>query len=88
MFHTLCQRYLQILSSIISVVDQIPSNLFHCFNVSMISMVFGLIQKKKKIKSLGNSDDRADQKTGRNDDNTLEIPRTNLELKHTFILCS
>ena len=87
MFHTLSQTYLQILSSIISLVDQIPSNLFHCFNVLMISMVFGLKQKIKKIKSLGNSDVRADQKTGWNDDNTLEIPRTNLELKHMFILC-
>ena len=43
--------------------------------------------QQKKIKFLGKSDDRADQKTGRNDDNTLGIPRANLELKHMFILC-
>ena len=36
----------------------------------------------KKIKSLGNSDDGADQITGRNNDNTLGIPSVNLELKH------
>ena len=36
----------------------------------------------KKIKSLGNSDDGADQITGRNNDNTLGIPRANLQLKH------
>ena len=35
----------------------------------------------KKIKSLGNSDDAEDQITGRNN-NTLGIPRANLELKH------
>ena len=40
------------------------------------------------IKSLGNSDGGADKKTGRNDDNTLGIPREKLELKHMFILCS
>ena len=28
------------------------------------------------------------KKTGRNDDNTLGIPRANLELKHMFILHS
>ena len=28
--------------------------------------------QQKKIKSLGNSDDRPDQKTGRNDDNTWD----------------
>ena len=43
--------------------------------------------QQKKTKSLGNSDDRADQKTGQNDDNTLGIPRANLVLKHRFILC-
>ena len=37
---------------------------------------------------MGNSDDRADQKTGRNDDNMLEFPRANLELKQMFIICS
>ena len=36
----------------------------------------------KKIKSLGNSDDGADQITGRKNDNTLEISIANLELKH------
>ena len=36
----------------------------------------------KKIKSLGNSDDRADQITRGNDNNTLWIPRANLEPKH------
>ena len=45
-------------------------------------------KKKKKIKSVGNSDDRADQKMRRNDDNTLGIPGANSELKHTFILRS
>ena len=35
----------------------------------------------KKKKYLGNSDDRADQIAGRNDDNTLVILRANLELK-------
>ena len=39
-------------------------------------------------KSLGNSDDRADQKTERNGDNTFGIPRENLELKPMFILYS
>ena len=33
-------------------------------------------------------DNRADQKTERNDNNMLRIPRANLELKHMFILCS
>ena len=42
----------------------------------------------KKIKSLGNSDDIADQITGRNDDYSLGIPRANLELKHMSIICS
>ena len=77
---------LQILSAIINVrsrlnIYQIVS-LFHWFKD-----VFGLLQQKK-IKSLGNSDNRTDQKTGRNDDNLLGIPRANLELKHMFILCS
>ena len=36
----------------------------------------------KKIKSRANSDDIADQITEQNNDNTLGIPRTNLELKH------
>ena len=44
--------------------------------------------QQKEIKSLGNNDDRADQKTERNNDNALGISRTNLELKHMFILCS
>ena len=44
--------------------------------------------QKKKVKFLGKSDDRADRKTERNDDNTLGVPRANLELKHRFILCS
>ena len=39
-------------------------------------------QKRKKNKSLGNSDDRAHQIAGQNDDNTLGIFRANLELKH------
>ena len=42
----------------------------------------------KKIKSLGNSEDITDQITGRNNNNTLEIPRANLELKHIYIVCS
>ena len=36
----------------------------------------------KMIKSRANSDDIADQITERNNDNTLGIPRANLELKH------
>ena len=39
---------------------------------------------------MGNSDDGADQITGRNNDNTLGIPRANLELKHwsyVFYFC-
>ena len=42
----------------------------------------------KEIKSMGNSDDIADQITGGNDDNALGIPRANLDLKHIFIICS
>ena len=42
----------------------------------------------KKTKSLGNSDDIADQITGRNNDYSLEIPRANLELKHMSIIYS
>ena len=34
------------------------------------------------IKSRANSNDIADQITERNNDNTLGIPRANLELKH------
>ena len=44
--------------------------------------------QQKKIKSLGNSDDRADQKTERNNDDALGISGANLELKHMLILCS
>ena len=52
--------------------------------------------QQRKIKSLGNNDDRADQKTEQNNDNdndndndnALGIPGANLELKHMFILCS
>ena len=43
---------------------------------------------EKKIKSLGNSDDRVDQITGWNDVNTFEIPGVNLELKQMIIICS
>ena len=53
----------------------------------MFKQVFGLIQQKK-IKSLGNNDDNADQKAGRNNDNMLGIPAAHLELKHMLILCS
>ena len=42
----------------------------------------------KKIKSLRNSKDIADQITGQNDDYWLGIPRGNLELKHMSIICS
>ena len=42
----------------------------------------------KKIKSLGNSDDIADQITRRNEDYSLGIPRANLEMKHMPIICS
>ena len=41
----------------------------------------------KKIKSLGNSDDIADQIIRRNSDHSLGIPRGNLDLKHIPI-CS
>ena len=44
--------------------------------------------QQKKIKPLGNSDDGADQKTERNNDNGLGVSGANLELKHMFILCS
>ena len=59
----------------------------NCFTVSMIEIGF-LFWYSKKSKSLGSSDDRADQIAGRNDDNTLGILRANLELKHMFIMCS
>ena len=36
-------------------------------------------------KSLANGDDRADQKTGRNDDNTFGIPRAETIM---LIICS
>ena len=42
----------------------------------------------KKTKSLGNSDDIADQITGRNNDYSLRISRANLELEHMSIICS
>ena len=42
----------------------------------------------KMTESLENSDDRPDQTTGGNDNNTLGIPRAQLELKHMFIVCS
>ena len=42
----------------------------------------------KKKKSQGNSDDRANQIAGRNNDNSIGILRANLELKHMFIICS
>ena len=42
----------------------------------------------KKIEFLGNSDDIADQITGRNEDCSLGISRANLELKHVPIICS
>ena len=42
----------------------------------------------KNIKSLGNSDDIADQITRRNGDYSLGIPRANLELEHMSIMCS
>ena len=44
--------------------------------------------RAKKSKSLGNSDDIADQVTERNDDYSLGIRRANLELKHMSIICS
>ena len=50
-------------------------------SVAVIQIGFRF-DKAKKVKSLGNSDDGADQITGRNNDNTLGIPRANLELKH------
>ena len=40
----------------------------------------------KKIKDLGNSNDRVDQITGWSNDNTLGIPRGNLELKQVNIM--
>ena len=54
---------------------------------SLFKEVLGLIQQKR-IESLGNSDDRADQKAERNNDNALGVSGANLELKHMFILCS
>ena len=45
-----------------------------------------LFEKIDKIKSLGNSDDIANQITGRNDDNTLGIHRVNIELKRYICL--
>ena len=53
----------------------------------MISIGFRFATAKK-IKDLRNRDDRVDQITGRSNDNTLGIPRGNLELKHKLILCS
>ena len=42
----------------------------------------------KKFKSLGNSDDIADQITGQNEDYSLGIPGATLELKLMSIICS
>ena len=67
-----------------SVVDEIPAKFFHCFN-DWNRLLFWY---SKKSKSLGSSDDRADQIAGRNDDITLGILRANLELKDMFIICS
>ena len=39
------------------------------------------------MESPRNSDDEADQITGRNDDYSLGIPRANLELEHMSIIC-
>ena len=41
----------------------------------------------KKIKSLGNRNDITYQITRQNNDCSLEIPRANLEMKHTSIIC-
>ena len=43
--------------------------------------------QQQKIESVRNSNDRADQIAGRNNNNMLVIPRANLELKHMFITC-
>ena len=51
-----------------------------CFTVSVI-VIFGLIKRKRLSRS--NSDDIADQMMEWNIDNTLGIPRANLELKHS-----
>ena len=40
------------------------------------------------IEFLENNDDRADQITGGNDNNTLGISIANLDLNHLFITCS
>ena len=40
------------------------------------------------IKSLQNSDDRADQKTGRNGDNTLGIPGAETYVHTMSMICS
>ena len=42
--------------------------------------------KKDYCKSLGNSNDIADQITGLNDNYSLGIPRGNLELEHMSII--
>ena len=55
--------------------------------VSMVQVGFR-VDTAKKIKSLRNSNDIADQITGLNDDYWLRIPRGNLELKHMSIVCS
>ena len=54
----------------------LPTDLFHYFSD------LNEFDKAKKIKSRANSGDIADQVTERKNDNTLGIPRANLELKH------
>ena len=58
-----------------------------CFTVSMIKIGFRFdTAKKDYCKSLGNSNDIADQITGLNDNYSLGIPRGNLELEHMSII--
>ena len=84
-FQTLSHDHLQILrlKSLTLVADETSTNLFNCF--SDLGFRF---DTAKKSNSLGNSDDIADQITGRNEDYSLGISRANLVNKHMSITCS
>ena len=56
--------------------------MFQCFNDLKRFSVWC----SKKIESLGNSDNRADQITGENDNNALGILWENFELKHVYYM--
>ena len=69
--------------------DYQRSRLTICYFFSLSMILIGVrFNTAEKIKSLGNSDDIADQITEPSNNNTLVIPRGNLKLKHNFILCS